>query len=136
MNSEKGFNVPKDEKQFREWLLRALEDLLDEPGMTAWNSAHAMRRTIKDNDFRARFLSEKRLKKKQFSLTAPTKVSAGAHFSECRKYRYSLWRIWDPEKPCVAFIGLNLRRQMRTPTIQRSGGVLVTPRSGDTVVFI
>jgi|SRR6185369_546378 len=31
----------------------------------------------------------------------------GAHFSECRKYRYFLWRIWDKEKPLVMFIGLN-----------------------------
>lgn len=31
----------------------------------------------------------------------------GAHFSECRKYRYFLWRIWDKSKPLVMFIGLN-----------------------------
>ncbi len=31
----------------------------------------------------------------------------GAHFSECRKYRYALWRIWDEAKPLVMFIGLN-----------------------------
>jgi hypothetical protein len=31
----------------------------------------------------------------------------GAEFSECGKYRYSLWRIWDKEKPLVMFIGLN-----------------------------
>lgn len=32
---------------------------------------------------------------------------AGAEFSECRNYRYALWRIWDKEKPLVMFIGLN-----------------------------
>lgn len=32
---------------------------------------------------------------------------SGAKFSECRKYRYALWRIWDEAKPLVMFIGLN-----------------------------
>ncbi len=31
----------------------------------------------------------------------------GAKFSPSRKYRYTLWRVWDSEKPVVAFIGLN-----------------------------
>lgn len=31
----------------------------------------------------------------------------GASFSEDRKYRYSLWRIWDKTLPLVMFIGLN-----------------------------
>lgn len=35
------------------------------------------------------------------------KTNAGAEFSECRKYRYALWRIWDDSKPLVMFIGLN-----------------------------
>lgn len=33
--------------------------------------------------------------------------SKGAEFSEDRKYRYKLWRIWDDTKPIVMFIGLN-----------------------------
>src|SRR5579872_2016281 len=32
---------------------------------------------------------------------------SGAEFSEDRKYRYALWRIWNPDKPLVMFIGLN-----------------------------
>ena len=32
---------------------------------------------------------------------------SGAYFSECRKYRYVLWRIWDTQKPNVMFVGLN-----------------------------
>lgn len=32
---------------------------------------------------------------------------AGAEFSDCRNYRYALWRIWDSSKPLVMFIGLN-----------------------------
>lgn len=31
----------------------------------------------------------------------------GALFSECRKYRFALWRIWDENKPFVMFVGLN-----------------------------
>lgn len=31
----------------------------------------------------------------------------GAEFSEDRKYRYALWRIWDETKSFVMFIGLN-----------------------------
>ncbi|MBU2098558.1 MAG: DUF1643 domain-containing protein [Gammaproteobacteria bacterium] len=30
-----------------------------------------------------------------------------AKLSECRNYRYALWRSWDNEKPFVMFIGLN-----------------------------
>lgn len=33
--------------------------------------------------------------------------NSGAEFSECRNYRYALWRIWDTGKPLVMFIGLN-----------------------------
>jgi hypothetical protein len=33
--------------------------------------------------------------------------NCGAEFSECRNYRYALWRIWDETKPLVMFIGLN-----------------------------
>lgn len=32
---------------------------------------------------------------------------SGAVFSDCKKYRYRLWRIWDNSKPLVMFIGLN-----------------------------
>lgn len=31
----------------------------------------------------------------------------GAEFSECGKYRYKLWRIWDDELPKAMCIGLN-----------------------------
>lgn len=33
--------------------------------------------------------------------------SIGATFSTCRKYRYTLWRIWDKTKGIVVFICLN-----------------------------
>jgi hypothetical protein len=32
---------------------------------------------------------------------------SGALFSDDRKYRYALWRIWNPEMPFILFIGLN-----------------------------
>jgi hypothetical protein len=31
----------------------------------------------------------------------------GADFSEDRKYRYCLWRIWNIYKPLIMFVGLN-----------------------------
>ncbi len=32
---------------------------------------------------------------------------SGAAFSNDRKYRYTLWRIWDSQLPLAMFIGLN-----------------------------
>lgn len=32
---------------------------------------------------------------------------SGATFSECRKYRYLLWRVWDESKPAAVFLMLN-----------------------------
>lgn len=34
-------------------------------------------------------------------------IDKGATLSECRTYRYSLWRIWDPALPVMTWIGLN-----------------------------
>lgn len=50
----------------------------------------------------------------------------GAEFSECRKYRYALWRIWDKTKPLVMFIGLNPSTANETdndPTIKSVGRI-------------
>lgn len=41
---------------------------------------------------------------------------SGAFFSDCRKYRYALWRIWDESKPLVMFIGLNPSTANETET--------------------
>ena len=52
---------------------------------------------------------------------ARTMIS-GAEFSEDRKYRYALWRIWDKSKPLVMFIGLNpstANEVEADPTIRR-----------------
>ena len=48
-----------------------------------------------------------------------------AIFSEDRKYRYALWRIWDCRKPMVLFIGLNpsiADHQQDDPTIRKCLG--------------
>ena len=34
-------------------------------------------------------------------------MERGAEFSECRKFRYALWRIWDRSAPFIMFVGLN-----------------------------
>lgn len=49
-------------------------------------------------------------------------VDKSARFSPCRRYRYELWRVWDPEKPYAMFIGLNPSTADETeddPTIRR-----------------
>jgi len=49
-------------------------------------------------------------------------MDKGAFFSNCKKYRYTLWRIWDKNKPYAVFIGLNPSVADATiddPTIRR-----------------
>lgn len=46
----------------------------------------------------------------------------GAEFSDCRRYRYALWRIWDEAKAPAMFIGLNpstANEGTNDPTIRR-----------------
>ena len=50
---------------------------------------------------------------------------AGARFSEDKKHRYALWRIWDTDKPLIMLIGLNPSTANETtndPTIRRLSG--------------
>ncbi|HHC7270859.1 TPA: DUF1643 domain-containing protein [Vibrio parahaemolyticus] len=45
-----------------------------------------------------------------------------AKLSDCRTYRYELWRIWDEQKPYAMFVGLNPSTADETeddPTIRR-----------------
>ena len=52
-------------------------------------------------------------------------INKTANFSSCRKYRYSLSRIWDKQKKFVLFIGLNpstADEEMDDPTIRRCSG--------------
>ena len=49
-------------------------------------------------------------------------IYKNATFSSCRKYRYSLSRIWDKEKKYVLFIGLNpstADEEVDDPTVRR-----------------
>jgi hypothetical protein len=49
-------------------------------------------------------------------------IIKGAEFSDCRKYRYRLWRIWDKSLPIAFFIGLNpstADENIDDPTIRR-----------------
>ncbi|MGO0305087.1 DUF1643 domain-containing protein [Endozoicomonas acroporae] len=49
-------------------------------------------------------------------------MNKDAKLSDCRKYRYALWRTWDAEKSFVMFIGLNPSTADETeddPTIRR-----------------
>jgi len=49
-------------------------------------------------------------------------IYKNATFSSCRKYRYSLFRIWDKIKKYVLFIGLNpstANEEEDDPTIRR-----------------
>lgn len=41
------------------------------------------------------------------TVAEPELIIKGAAFSDCRKWRYALWRIWDKRFPLVMFIGLN-----------------------------
>ena len=52
-------------------------------------------------------------------------INKTANFSTCRKYRYSLSRIWDKQKKFVLFIGLNpstADEKVDDPTIRRCSG--------------
>jgi len=47
---------------------------------------------------------------------------SGAVFSDCRKYRYAIWRKWNWDKPLVMIIGLNpstADEKTNDPTITR-----------------
>lgn len=61
----------------------------------------------------------------------------GANFSLCRKYRYNLYRIWDPHRKIIAFCMLNpskadeidndptIERCVRRAKLMNCGGIMV-----------
>ena len=49
-------------------------------------------------------------------------TNKGAEFSDCKNYRYRLWRVWDESKPHVLFIMLNpstADEDKNDPTVER-----------------
>lgn len=49
-------------------------------------------------------------------------IEKSAHFSPCRTYRYTLSRIWKPERPYVCFVCLNpstADENRNDPTVSR-----------------
>lgn len=72
------------------------------------------------------------------SLPLFDRLTSGATFSECRRYRYALWRIWMLGRPVVNFVMLNPSTATEVdndPTVERCerrarqwgyGGLIVT----------
>lgn len=49
-------------------------------------------------------------------------IASGALFSDCKRYRYRLWRTWDTRRPRLAFCMLNPSTADETtndPTVER-----------------
>lgn len=60
-------------------------------------------------------------------------MTKGAQFSDCGKYRYQLWRIWDSNLPIAQCIGLNPSKATdvdNDPTITRIIGLLTAKGYG------
>lgn len=58
-------------------------------------------------------------------LTRLADLPGSAVLSECRRYRYVLWRTWNPELPRVLFVGLNpstADEAADDPTVRRCVG--------------
>jgi len=65
-----------------------------------------------------------------WNLELPDKPT-GAIFSEDRKYRYALWRVWNPSRPILLQVGLNpsdANEFKNDPTITR--GIVRADRNG------
>ncbi len=54
---------------------------------------------------------------------------SSARYSPCEVYRYTLQRVWEPEKPIIAFIGLNPSTATEVendPTVRRCIGYAIS----------
>lgn len=78
----------------------------------------------------------------QPSLLAPTSVSPdqvnnGARLSECGRYRYRLWRIWDDLAPVMVWVMLNpstADASVDDPTIRKCVGFAKANQHGGIIV--
>lgn len=64
-------------------------------------------------------------------------VTSAAEFSPCGRYRYSLTRVWDRERPTILFIGLNpstADAEKNDTTIRRCIGFARSWRFGGLIV--
>ena len=69
--------------------------------------------------------------------SAPALLTSTAEFSHCNQYRYTLTRIWNPDKPVVLFIGLNPSTAdavRNDPTVRRCIGFARRWRFGGLIV--
>lgn len=58
-------------------------------------------------------------------MAHPELMERSANISPCGRYRYALWRQWDPSGKVVAFVGLNpstADAELDDPTIRRCVG--------------
>ena len=60
----------------------------------------------------------------------------GAIFSPCRPWRYRLHRIWHPDKPMAAFIGLNPSTADEVRNDPTLTGASITLAAGDMEVWL
>ena len=66
-----------------------------------------------------------------------TETERGAHISACGKYRYALWRIWEPARRPMVFVMLNPSTadpETDDPTIRRCIGFARAQTCGSLLV--
>lgn len=65
-------------------------------------------------------------------------TSNGALFSECGKYRYELWRIWDDRSPLMVWVMLNpstADAEVDDPTIRKCQGFARRHLHGGVIIL-
>ena len=65
-------------------------------------------------------------------------IAKGATFSKDMRYRYKLWRVWNPDRPTITFVMLNpttADENVDDPTVKRCIGYAVSWRYGALYVL-
>ena len=65
-------------------------------------------------------------------------IAKGATFSKDERYRYRLWRVWNPDRPSVTFVMLNpstADANVDDPTVKRCIGYALNWRYGGVYVL-